>query len=145
MKEMPKTYIRNLVSRWRNYIQNEKWQIIVRKFWCLPNNYNELKSIDPWLYKTLSESKLIILKGDINYQKALGDYNRNPEIPLSIALDSFHLTNTVFVRILKSDLICGLDKTTAKKLDTFIRNISKGYLGIIQFTDKPQQPQCLLE
>ncbi|XP_044749375.1 damage-control phosphatase ARMT1-like [Coccinella septempunctata] len=145
MKQMTKIYLQSLVSRWINYIRQEKWQIVVRNFWCLPNDFSEMKNIDPWLYKTLSESTLIIVKGDINYQKSVGDYNWNPETPFSRALENFHPSNIMFVRILKSDLVCGLDEVAAKRVELLHRHISKGYMGMIQYARKPPDPQGFLD
>ncbi|XP_045461993.1 damage-control phosphatase ARMT1-like isoform X1 [Harmonia axyridis] len=145
MKQMTKIYIQSLVSKWINYFNDEKWQVVTRKFWCLPNDFSEMKSIDPWLYKTLEGSTLIIIKGDINYQKAVGNYNWNPETPLSRALEKFQPSNILFIRILKSDLVCGLDEVAAKRVELLNRHISRGYIGMIQFAGKPPEPKCLLE
>ncbi|KAL3274873.1 hypothetical protein HHI36_019655 [Cryptolaemus montrouzieri] len=145
MKQMSKIYIQTLVARWINYINEEKWQIVVRKFWCLPNEFSDMKNIDPWLYRTLSESTLIIMKGDINYLKAVGEFNWNPTLPLERVLDKFNPSNMLFVRVLRSDLICGLKETIAKRVETLNRHISKGSLGMIQFAAKAPEPPCLLE
>lgn len=142
---MSKIYMQSLFWKWTNYIRYEKWQIISRNFWCFPNDFTEMQKMDPWLYKTLSQSTLIIMKGDMNYQKSVGDYNWNPETSFIRVLENFHPSNILFLRILKSDLVCGLDEIAAKKVELFQRQLSKGYMGTIQFAKKPSEPLGILD
>ena len=74
-----------------------------------------MKTVAPELYSLLSESFLIIFKGDLNYRKLLADRNWMYTQDFSIALGGFQPTNVCALRTLKADLVTGLPPGVAEK------------------------------
>ncbi|KAG8247365.1 hypothetical protein J6590_062428 [Homalodisca vitripennis] len=93
-----------------------------------------MKEQDPHLYSILSESSIIIFKGDLNYRKLLGDINWKYDTPFHSSLRGFNPAPIVAIRTAKADLISGLDLyvvkvAQAKKKDWLLT----GDFGVIQF------------
>lgn len=47
----------------------------VEYFWTGPWEFHQMANIRPQLYRSLTESQLVLFKGDLNYRKLLGDFN----------------------------------------------------------------------
>jgi uncharacterized protein with ATP-grasp and redox domains len=85
--------------------------------------------------RLLNGGGLVILKGDANYRRALGDAIWPTETPLADALTYLH-TPVLALRTLKSDPLVGLPEGTAARLDqTDDEWRTNGQRGIIQFAD----------
>ena len=86
------------------------------------------------LLKKFEKSDLIILKGDLNYRRLIGDYNSEKKRTLTERnLCRFHNMPVIVFRVLKSDLICGVDpvfEAIAKNADSEYKK--SGKWGIIQ-------------
>lgn len=129
--------LRNLSRRWSNYLDAKIWTIEEHDFWTLPVTYAEMTSYDVELYRKLSEAKLIVFKGDLNYRKLFGEKNWSPETSIEEALQGFHPSRLCSLRTLKADIVCGLKEgvaeiTEAKSEDWLVT----GNYGVIQFCDK---------
>jgi len=92
--------------------------------WDLPASLRQL----------LWAARLVIIKGDANYRRALGDCIWPPQSPFAHALQ-YMQPPTLCLRTLKSDPIVGLpDADTAQQLDTLDPHWRvNGRRGIIQF------------
>ncbi|KAK0093970.1 hypothetical protein PV326_012205 [Microctonus aethiopoides] len=132
MKNSSAIYVRELGEKCWNYIENGQWTIEVESFWTEPYDFSEMKHNSPELYAKLSEAKLIIFKGDLNYRKLLGDINWMYETNLATALRGFKPTNIVTLRTIKADLIVGLSCEKATELFKKQENwMTTGQYGLI--------------
>jgi len=74
--------------------------------------------LDNELYTKLSQSLLIIFKGDLNYRKLVGDIFWEPTVPFTQAIGNFKPTKFISLRTLKSDITCGLPEGLAEHIST---------------------------
>lgn len=136
--------INNFLKRINAYIKNYK---MVFKdddlFWTLPYSFDKMNDVSPKLYKYFREnSSIIILKGDLNYRKLVGDLDWPIFTELKKAIREFEPTNICAIRTIKADLIAGLDKNNSnlkKLLSKYNQDKSwmySGEYGIIQFCTK---------
>ena len=115
-------------------------------FWTSPYDFNEMKRIAPDLYATLEQtSSFVLIKGDLNYRKLIGDLNWPHDTPLAQAVRTFRPTAFCAVRTCKADLIANLNvniETNANyaKLLKSYPNTNKwmntGDYGVIEFVPK---------
>ncbi|WP_354641666.1 damage-control phosphatase ARMT1 family protein [Kitasatospora camelliae] len=82
-------------------------------FFCAPLPFHDMPAA---LRGELSGAKLTILKGDLNYRRLVGDRLWPPTTPFAGAVSHFP-SPVAALRTLKSDVIVGLDATTAARLD----------------------------
>lgn len=127
-----------LGQRWSNFVDSGKFQLQeVNYFWTTGYEYKFLEKIDPKLHKLLSESKLTIFKGDLNYRKLLGDVNWDPETTFKTALQGFGPTNICSLRTVKADCICDVKKELVENLSKSEPNwMETGNYGVIQLSKK---------
>lgn len=95
-----------------------------------------MPSVDPILYKALKRSKLVIFKGDFNYRKLLSDVNWEPEQEILLCSGDFLPSCICAVRVVKSEVICGLDPGVHKELTNQHPDwMLSGKYGMVQFVD----------
>ncbi|XP_043593471.1 damage-control phosphatase ARMT1-like [Bombus pyrosoma] len=131
MENSPNESIQELA----NYLKNNVWSIEVELYWTSPYDFAEMKKRDSKLYAKLSEAKLAIFKGDLNYRKLLGDINWEYTTEFRQSLRGFHPTNILSLRTVKSDVCVGLVPGVAEEL--FKEDESwmfTGQYGLIQTT-----------
>lgn len=77
-----------------------------------------MKEKSPALYGKLSEAALVVIKGDLNHRKLIGDVNWEHTLTLKTVLTrlDFRPTSLVTLRTLKSDLCVGLEPGKAEEL-----------------------------
>ena len=88
-------------------------QLLPDLFWNSGRLFDELPSR---LQGLLRGAKLLIVKGDANYRRLLGDAVWDPRTPFADAIDYLHQP-VVALRTLKSDPIVGLRPGLAAELD----------------------------
>lgn len=92
--------------------------------------------IDPELYNQLKRSKLVIFKGDLNYRKLLSDVYWKPTQSIALCSGDFLPSCICAVRIVKSEVLCGLTENVVEKLSMKDPEwFSNGKYGVIQFVD----------
>jgi len=75
-----------------------------------------MQQISPELYSTMSQSKLIIFKGDLNYRKLVGDLRWTLNERFEIALRGFQPTSFVALRTCKADVQLEIDQKLAQQI-----------------------------
>lgn len=114
-----------------------KWEIICEPFWTFPSDYSKMYSEALELYKKLSQSDLLLFKGDLNYRKLVGDIFWEPTTPFQVALRGFEPTNILSLRTIKADAICGLPRGVAEELNARENNwVTTGKYALITHFQK---------
>jgi hypothetical protein len=86
----------------------------------------------PDLANDLRRSDVVFLKGDLNYRRLVGDVMWDATVPFEDAVDYFP-TSVVALRMLKSDVMVGLDRETLAALDAAGRPWrTDGTHGVVQ-------------
>ncbi|GBO36359.1 Protein-glutamate O-methyltransferase [Araneus ventricosus] len=105
-----------------NKITAGEWEIVNEPFWTYPHDFSEMESTDPLLYKKLSESDLIVFKGDLNYRKLAGDRQWDETTSFKEALNGFLPSSLVALRTIKADVVVGLQSGTCDLLNKKSQN-----------------------
>lgn len=124
-------------NRWAEYLNSDVWILETHYFWTLPVEFTQMRKVAPDLYSQLTDSKIVIFKGDLNYRKLYGEINWEYTTPTEKALQGFHPAPVCSLRTIKADLVCGLEKGVAEKADETDPNWkTNGNFGLIQCCDR---------
>lgn len=85
-------------------------------FWTLPYPYYLMAEKAPDLYNELSQSSLIIFKGDYNYRKLVSDLEWPQDTPFKIALRGFGPAPILVLRTIKAETVAGLSSNVIDDL-----------------------------
>ncbi|CAD5231754.1 unnamed protein product [Bursaphelenchus xylophilus] len=110
------SYLKELGQLWQKFVKDGLFEYQTGDFYTYGFPYFEMKRISPQLYDTLSKSKLLIFKGDLNYRKLVGDRHWDPTTAFKETLRGFEPTNLVSLRTLKAETVCGLTSETLEKV-----------------------------
>jgi hypothetical protein len=100
------------VSRLRSAAAARRLVVAADPFWCAPL---ELRDAPPGLAGELAAADLVVVKGDLNYRRLVGDAAWPASTPLA---DVVQLPGPVAaLRTLKSDVVVGLDPAVVARLD----------------------------
>ena len=129
-----------LARRLRKAWEEQRLRFLPHPFW---NSSRFLWDMPADLARPLNEARLVIIKGDANYRRAVGDCLWPPQTPFSHALDYLDAP-ALCLRTLKSDPVVGLPSAdAAARLDRTDPDWRvNGKRGLIQFkgqTSKRQQ------
>ncbi len=92
-----------------------------------------LWDLPPHLLKTFEGARLVILKGDANYRRAVGDAIWLPHTPFAEAVSYFQFP-LLALRTTKSDPVVGLPEGLSERLDQIDANWHlNGRRGLIQY------------
>lgn len=101
-------------------------------FW---NSSHFLDDLPPRLAQVFDGATLVIIKGDANYRRAVGDVMWPYDTPMSVALGGFKLP-TLLLRTLKSDTLAGMPREIGEQLDSADAAWRvNGRRGVIQFAN----------
>ncbi len=82
-------------------------------FW---NSSHFLDDLPPRLEQVFAGATLVVIKGDANYRRAVGDIIWSYDTPVAQALGGFRLP-TLLLRTLKSDTLAGMPRAIGERLD----------------------------
>ncbi len=121
----------NLARRLITYWEQERFVIVPHPFWT---SSAFMWHMPPTLHGLLNTARLVIVKGDANYRRTVGDAVWDVSVPFS-DVTRYLDTPLMCLRTLKSDPIIGLPTTEAAtkldQIDPLWR--SNGKRGVIQF------------
>lgn len=95
-------------------LRNGHLHLDVHPFYCAPLTFHDLPSD---LAARFATAKLVILKGDLNYRRLVGDVHWPATTPFT-ALTSYFPAPLAVLRTLKSDVAAGIDPDTLAALDS---------------------------
>jgi hypothetical protein len=100
------------VDRLRGAAGEGRLRLGADPFWCAPL---ELRDVPPALAAELASADLVVLKGDLNYRRLVGDAAWPAATPFA---DVVQLSGPLAVlRTLKSDVLVGADPAVVARLD----------------------------
>lgn len=122
--------VRDFGNACTHFLNSGKWKIVENYYWTMPYDFAQMPTHDPELYRLLQSSSLIILKGDLNYRKLLGDLDWPHSTPFDVVLREFRPSFLVTLRTNKADLISGLSKERESQLPSHF--LTTGEYAVIQ-------------
>jgi uncharacterized protein with ATP-grasp and redox domains len=102
-----------LIARLRDALGTGQLEIAAHSYW---NGPDSLWDLPPDLEQRFSGAGLVVLKGDANYRRAVGDALWPPEQPFA-DVTAYFPAPLLALRTLKSDPIVGLPSGQAQRLD----------------------------
>ena len=94
-------------------LANGQLRLNAHPFYCGPHSYHHLPDD---LTNRLAASSLVILKGDLNYRRLIGDHYWPTATPFANVVTYFSRP-VIALRTLKSDVLVGIDTATTQHLD----------------------------
>ncbi|XP_032589996.1 damage-control phosphatase ARMT1 [Drosophila grimshawi] len=131
-------YIISLIgNKFKQFFDDGKFELApISYFWTAPHAFHNMRNLEPELYQSLQQSKLIIFKGDLNHRKLLSDVCWESTQDIKVCLGGFLPSNFCTVRTIKSEVISGLAQGVSEDLTRKDPNwMVTGNYGIIQFVD----------
>ncbi|WP_020014164.1 damage-control phosphatase ARMT1 family protein [Promicromonospora sukumoe] len=95
----------SIADRLRAAISDGRLQVHTHAFWCSPLGFHGLPAD---LTTELAEATVVIIKGDLNYRRLVGDAHWAPTSSFE-SLTSYFPAPLVALRTLKSDVAVGVD------------------------------------
>jgi hypothetical protein len=121
--------LRSLAARLRSGLESKRLDLAPDLFWSGPRF---LWEAPPHIRQALASATVVVLKGDANYRRLVGDAAWPPEEPFASAA-AFVGTTVVCARTMKSDSVLGLPAGLSGELDaTDERWRIDGRRGLIQ-------------
>lgn len=110
----PSAPARALAERLREAIRGDRLRLRTHGFYTLPTTYRRLP---PGLAKDFADAKLVILKGDLNYRRLVGDREWDAATPFGEVVDYFPGA-VAALRTAKSDLAVGIAPARLAELES---------------------------
>ncbi|WP_308510468.1 damage-control phosphatase ARMT1 family protein [uncultured Treponema sp.] len=140
------------IEECRDYLNSGKIKVETNDFWTSPKTFNELEK-DSDLYKELTKSSLIIVKGDLNYRRLVEDKNWNyDESFIKLTENVFGNVPILAPRVIKSDVLVGVSSAmyhlakSTESVNSSIENSFKanGKWAVIHFNPKKKLKEKIL-
>lgn len=124
--------VRELAKRVKEHLQMGRLDLKEDYFWTSPCYFWEMPN---HLHQELSQSDLVISKGDANYRRLAGDLNWPPTTPFKEVMRYFP-TALLALRVLKAELALGLSPQQVQELDNQETDWKfNGNWAVIQFNE----------
>ncbi|MDY6940510.1 MAG: damage-control phosphatase ARMT1 family protein [Cyanobacteriota bacterium] len=121
--------------RLKNYLNSDRLWLCDDPFWTSPLAAWDMPDT---LYEELGQSSLVVVKGDANYRRLLGDRHWEPTTSFADILSYFPAPMTA-LRTLKSDIIVGLSNEQLESLEREENSWrTSGEWGVIQTAFIPE-------
>ena len=121
--------MRLLGQRLKAAMESGQLQVQSEVDWGEPKHFDDL---DQHLSTTLSNSLLVISKGDLNYRRFVQDRQWPVDTPAEAATSGVPF-NALALRVLKSDALVGIESSIAEKAATQFDNWrTRGHFAIVQ-------------
>lgn len=125
--------IQALGMRLQNYLTDKRLQLVEDWFWTSPLAFWEMPHT---LQQTLAKSDLVLVKGDANYRRLLGDRHWPYTTPFADIVTYFP-TTLVALRTLKSEVAAGLSPQQVETLNQADPDwLTNGHWGVFQSYSK---------
>lgn len=129
--------VRQLSQRLLDGIKTVQIQIKAPPFFTRGRMYREMPED---LRQKLTSHDLVILKGDVNYRRLMGDRHWSPTTPVAVAAGYFP-TAFLSLRTLKSELALGLTGDILNKVESeadpaWLTNGKRGLITFLNVSDK---------
>jgi len=122
-----------LAQRLRLAWQHARLHVVGHPFW---NSGHFLWEMPPSLHRAFTQARLVILKGDVNYRRAIGDTIWDPAVTFAQVMDYFPAP-VLALRSSKCDSLVGVPREKTDPLDAVDNTWrSSGRYGLIQFASK---------
>lgn len=138
--------LKRLGERWKQYEKEGKWVYEQHPFWCTGYTFWDLKNEAPDLFLHLSDSDLVLFKGDLNHRKLTYDCHAPPNTPFDVAIGPLAsepgAPPVASLRTIKSDVVVGITDEDAARLDKDEPGwkISGKYAVVLLSKGQPGQP-----
>lgn len=118
-----------LAARLRAAASDGRFTVTTHEFYCEPYAFDVMP---PGLAADFAAASVVVLKGDLNYRRLVGDLRWQPTVPFGETVAYFPAP-VVALRTLKSDVVVGLKDDDVRRLDAEAPDwrVSGGY-GLIQ-------------
>ncbi|MEV0731357.1 damage-control phosphatase ARMT1 family protein [Polymorphospora sp. NPDC050346] len=103
-----------IADRLRTAAADGRLDVATHWFYCAPHPYHRMPDD---LADTYAEASVVVLKGDLNYRRLVGDCRWPETTPFADTVDYFPAP-LVALRTLKSDVVVGLDAADVAALDS---------------------------
>jgi uncharacterized protein with ATP-grasp and redox domains len=113
LDEFPKKSVREMSARIQKYLEEKKLELKSDFFWTSPLYFWEMPDE---IRQELSESDLVISKGDANYRRLSGDLDWPPTTSFQDVVRYFP-SSLLALRVLKAELALGLSSSQVRELD----------------------------
>jgi len=129
----PEEAVRIFATRWRHYVESEKFILLDNYYWNFPSPFWE--DMPQELVDHLSTSQLVFIKGDANYRRLHGDLHW-PHTTSTKEITGYFPSSFVLLRTLKSEVQTELSVSQLENLKNVKDWLYSGKYGIIQYLKK---------
>jgi hypothetical protein len=105
--------IRELGARLEGYVAEGRLRVVPDQFWNGPDFFDALPER---LRRPFSEAALVVLKGDMNYRRLVGDVIPEPSAPLGTVAPRVPAA-ILLIRTMKGDPVAGLEPEVVRSVE----------------------------